>query len=237
MSSHRWRGTFVGEARTSDVIASRRLASDWLGDDIMWKCGGGYEGASAPTTRTQRRCSTILPPVSTLPLSPAGSSVRFRHLRSSSRFLPLGQPFAVSVDRVFRVAFPPLSFFRRSSDSLTRTLPLFCLLSFVEDRSVSIPHAANGGGFSLFLFLSHFASHLTSLRLIPLRVVSFADPFLRFVLFYFSSSLLFHAVCRMPLPLHFHLTIILALQILSTPPRFRDKLGLRGISRKLPLWN
>lgn len=164
MSSHRWRGTFVGEARTSDVIASRRLASDWLGDDIMWKCGGGYEGASAPTTRTQRRCSTILPPVSTLPLSPAGSSVRFRHLRSSSRFLPLGQPFAVSVDRVFRVAFPPLSFFRRSSDSLTRTLPLFCLLPFVEDRSVSISHAANGGGFSLFLFLSHFASHLISLH-------------------------------------------------------------------------
>lgn len=163
MSSHRWRGTFVGEARTSDVIASRRLASDWLGDDIMWKCGGGYEGASALTTRTQRRCSTILPPVSTLPLSPSGSSVRFRHLRSSSRFLPLGQPFAVSVDPVFRVAFPPLSFFRRSSDSLTRTLPLSCLLpTFVEDRSVSIPHAANGGGFSLFLFLFHFASHLTS---------------------------------------------------------------------------
>lgn len=41
----------------------------------------------------------------------------------------------------------------------------------------------------------------------------------------------------MPLPLHFHLTIILALQILLTPPRFREKLGLRGISRKLPLWN
>lgn len=179
MSSHRWRGTFVGEARTSDVIASRRLASDWLGDDIMWKCGGGYEGASALTTRTQRRCSTILPPVSTLPLSPAGSSVRFRHLRSSSRFLPLGQPFAVSVGRVFRVAFPSLSFFRRSSDSLTRTLPLFCLLPFVEDRSVSIPHAANGGGFSLFLFLSHFASHLTSLH--------FTSP--RFASFRFVSSL------------------------------------------------
>lgn len=38
--SHRWRSTFVGEARTSDVIASRRLASDWLSDDIIWKCVG-----------------------------------------------------------------------------------------------------------------------------------------------------------------------------------------------------
>ncbi|KAG7211227.1 hypothetical protein KM043_010541 [Ampulex compressa] len=36
MNPHRCRGTIVGKSRTGDVIASRRLASDWLADDITW---------------------------------------------------------------------------------------------------------------------------------------------------------------------------------------------------------
>lgn len=82
---------FVGEARISDVIASRRLASDWLCDDITWKCIGGYDSASAPL-EPRGGCSTIHPPV----FSSTQRFLRFR-LRSSSYTLSLSLSHSRSV--------------------------------------------------------------------------------------------------------------------------------------------
>lgn len=179
-----------------------------------------------PSLSPRRFLRPIPPPSILLAFSPSRPAVR-RLCRSC---VPCRVSTLVFLSSIFRL--PHSHFAAVLSSSLRRR-------SFRLDSSRGEWWRVFSLSLSISLRISpHLTSlHLTSLRLIPLRVVSFADPFLRFVLFYFSSSLLFHAVCRMPLPLHFHLTIILALQILLTPPRFREKLGLRGISRKLPLWN
>lgn len=125
MSSHRWRGTFVGEARTNDVIASRRLASDWLGDDITrWcVCLCVLELRKRKrVTRTGGGYSTILPPgpsVAAVPPIPPPSillslSLSFSFslsLSHPSLSYPVCRILAISrrLGRSRGASFPPLS--------------------------------------------------------------------------------------------------------------------------------
>lgn len=228
MSSHRWRGTFVGEARTSDVIASRRLASDWLGDDIMCKCGGGYEGASAPTTRTRRRCSTILPSVSPdcppLPQVPPSDSATFDPPRASSLSLSAGRSPSRSIARSATRFHPCLAFVDFPTPSLTSP-PSSLLPTLVGNASVSVLRAARTHTQSLLR--SRFTSpHHASRRLLRGSVSAASSPVApvpRSVPDAFASSLPFDHNSRLT-------------NIVNTPA-LSGETPVPGTSRKLPLWN
>lgn len=124
--SHHWRSTLVVEARTSDVIASRRLASDWLDGDITWKC----------VTIAQARHSNLKGDarISSLPRFPPFTTefLRFHHLRSSSLFLLLSIPLSIvpyTLSPSRSIAFCVVSTLVRLSPILPLSIFLFLLSS------------------------------------------------------------------------------------------------------------
>lgn len=184
---------FVGEARISDVIASRRLASDWLGDDITWKCIGGYDSASAPLeSEEDARLSTLPFSPPAVPPIPPPSILLVHSLPLSLRHT---HALAVSVDRFLRRFHPCLSF-----------------PDFPNYPPACPPHfpLPPGGNFSVSAART---SGTPSSSISPLHTPSLSR--IRFCYFIPFPPVLLRT--EMPLPLHFHLTIILLLQILLAP--------------------
>lgn len=187
---------FVGEARISDVIASRRLASDWLGDDITWRCIGGYDSASAPLEAEEDAR------LSTLPFSPPHSgssdSVTFDPPRAFSPSLAPSYPRSRHLGRSRSASFSPLSLFSRFSQPPSH--PRFPLSTPV-------------GNFSRLGCTHEWCAPSPSISHSPLHTPSLSR--IRFC--HFIPLRPFSPAAEMPLPPHFHLTIILVLQILLAP--------------------
>lgn len=194
---------FVGEARISDVIASRRLASDWLGDDITWRCigGGGVTMAQARHSKLEEDAR-----LSTLPFSPPHSgssdSVTFDPPRAFSTSLAPSYPRSRRLGRSRSASLSPLSLFSRFSQP-PPALPLPAFLFSPPSLEIFLVSAARTSGVRR---LPRFCTRLSTRRLFRGSVSATSSPCSRF-----------SPAAEMPLSLHFHLTIILVLQILLAP--------------------
>lgn len=91
MNSHRCDETIGGKTRTSDVIASRCLASDWLADGITYQCVATDSRKREPPLRPENSpCSSLsfLPSCSVRSISFHFPSRSPRNPSRCSHFLP-----------------------------------------------------------------------------------------------------------------------------------------------------
>lgn len=206
---------FVGEARISDVIASRRLASDWLSDDIMWKCIGGYDSASAPLEPEEdARQSTLL---FSPPHSGFSDSVTFDPPRAFSPSLAPSYLRSRRFGRSRSASFSSLSLLSRFSQ-----LPPACpcrFLFFSPAENFFSAARTNGAPSSSISYSPLYTSSLSQIRS---SILSFSSPRWNALP---SSSILF------PFDYNSHLT-----NIVSTLGAFGGNFG-PGAPRKVPLWN
>ena len=183
--SHRCRGTFGGKTRTSDVIASRCLASDWLADGITYPSALLLIRASATRhpLRPAENSRSCFPPFLFLPLP--GTLLRFVPSRSAVFPFSLSRnPFAMRSTHtpprssllLLTPRHPTATFFAHHLDS--RRPVAFISLSAIEHlREISYPSLLSYPLFlvfppcgihpllftflphSLFLYFISFGSH------------------------------------------------------------------------------
>jgi len=211
------RCVFVGVARTSDVIASRRLASDWLGNDITRWCASELRWRKR-ATRTGGGYSTIRPPGPTARSGSTDSAT----FDSPHPPPPLSLSLCLSVSLSLSFLLRPLA--RRLGRSRSASFPPLSLLPaifrlpcapFLFAAYASPP--SRGDSFRLGSLHSVSISRRLSFSFsLDLELVAPFLPFTRSLSLFLSLGI---SVSFAPLsPLHFHLTIILVLQILLALP-------------------